>query len=93
MAFPSPISRFRRPALALVPAPHLLSLLRWLLISAAVGGLVGSASAGFLVALDWVTAWREAHPWVLWLLPAGGLVIEACYHYLGFFLQKGGFTR
>ncbi|MBB4603438.1 H+/Cl- antiporter ClcA [Hymenobacter luteus] len=89
MALPSPFSRFRRPALALTPAPHLLFLLRWLLISAAVGGLVGSASAGFLVALDWVTAWREAHPGVLWLLPAGGLVVGASYHYLGQGVVRG----
>ncbi|WP_231590600.1 hypothetical protein [Hymenobacter terrenus] len=43
----------------------LFFLLRWLLISGLVGGLAGTASAGFLVALDGVTHWREAHPWAL----------------------------
>ena len=35
--------------------------LRWLVLAAVVGALAGTASAGFLVALDWVTSWREAH--------------------------------
>ncbi|MBF9140261.1 chloride channel protein [Hymenobacter properus] len=61
----------------------LLFLLRWLLISGIIGGLVGTASAGFLVALDWVTRWREAHPWALALLPGAGLLIGLAYHYFG----------
>ncbi|MBJ6111219.1 chloride channel protein [Hymenobacter sp. BT523] len=60
-----------------------LYLLRWLLISAVVGALAGTASAGFLVALDWVTHWREAHAWALTLLPVAGLVIGLAYHYYG----------
>lgn len=63
--------------------PHLLFLARWLLICAGVGVLVGTASAGFLLALDWITAWREAHPWIIWLLPAAGFIIGASYYYLG----------
>ncbi|MBO2010105.1 chloride channel protein [Hymenobacter negativus] len=69
--------------------PDLLFLGRWLLICLAVGALVGSASAGFLVALDWVTHWREAHPWIIWLLPVSGFVVGASYHYLGQNVVKG----
>ncbi|HEX8348936.1 MAG TPA: chloride channel protein, partial [Hymenobacter sp.] len=36
-----------------------------------------------LVALEWVTGWREAHEWVLVLLPIAGLLIGLAYHYLG----------
>ena len=78
-----------RPLLALEQAALLLFLLRWGLICAVVGLLVGTASAGFLVALDWVTAWREAHAWVIWLLPVGGFVVGASYHYWGASVVKG----
>ncbi len=61
----------------------LLFLLRWLLICGLIGALAGTASAGFLVALDWVTGWREAHPWMLALLPVAGLLIGLAYHYSG----------
>ena len=59
----------------------LLFLLRWLLICGLIGGLAGTASAGFLVALDGATRWREAHPWALALLPVAGLLIGLAYHY------------
>nr|WP_317164849.1 voltage-gated chloride channel family protein [Hymenobacter ginkgonis] len=67
----------------------MLFLGRWLLICAAVAVLVGSASAGFLRALDWVTAWREAHAWVIWLLPVGGFLVGASYHYWGESVVRG----
>ncbi|WP_317191964.1 chloride channel protein [Hymenobacter rubidus] len=65
------------------PASTLLFVLRWLLLSVLIGALAGTASAGFLVALDWVTHWRESHPWALALLPAAGLLIGLAYHYVG----------
>jgi H+/Cl- antiporter ClcA len=63
--------------------------LRWLLLAAVVGALAGTASAGFLVSLEWVTSWRTAHPWALALLPAGGLVVGLAYHYFGNRVVKG----
>lgn len=89
MAFRFSFPASLRPVLALEQTPTVLFLGRWLLICAAVGALVGTASAGFLVALDWVTTWREAHPWIIWLLPAGGLLVGASYHYLGRSVVKG----
>jgi H+/Cl- antiporter ClcA len=62
---------------------------RWLLLAALVGALAGTASAGFLVALDWVTRWREANSWALALLPAGGLLVGLAYHYFGNRVVKG----
>lgn len=61
--------------------PQLLFLLRWLLLSVLVGLLAGTASAGFLAVLAWATNWREAHAWVIWLLPVGGLLIGLLYYY------------
>ncbi|GAB3846735.1 voltage-gated chloride channel family protein [Hymenobacter terrigena] len=68
---------------ASLPTSALLFLLRWLLICGLIGGLAGTASAGFLVSLDWVTRWREAHAWVLALLPVAGLLIGLAYHHFG----------
>ncbi|WP_185816917.1 chloride channel protein [Hymenobacter metallilatus] len=67
----------------------LLYLGRWLLLTAGVALLAGTAAAGFLVALDWVTSWREAHPWVLLLLPLGGLLVGLLYYYLGRGVEAG----
>ncbi|WBA42258.1 chloride channel protein [Hymenobacter canadensis] len=67
----------------------LLFSFRWLLLSAIVGGLAGTASAGFLVALDFVTSWRELHPWIIALLPVGGLLVGLLYHYWGKSVEGG----
>lgn len=74
---------------ALGTTSALLFLLRWLLISGLIGALAGTASAGFLVALDWVTHWREAHPWALAGLPVAGLLIGLAYHYFGNRVVRG----
>lgn len=44
--------------------------------------LSGSASAGFLWALEAVTQLRWEHGWLLFLLPAAGLLIGLLYHFL-----------
>ena len=84
VAIPSAFSRlFPARLRGSATASALLFLLRWLAISSLIGGLAGTASAGFLVSLDWVTSWRESHPWALALLPVAGLLIGLAYHYLG----------
>ncbi len=70
-------------------APTLLFTLRWVPLASLVGALAGTASAGFLVALEWVTRWREMHNWALALLPAGGLLVGLAYHYFGNRVVKG----
>lgn len=58
----------------------LRSFLKWLLIAlltGTAGGLVGSA---FHLSVSWATAQRAAHPWLLYLLPAAGLVIGLIYY-------------
>lgn len=64
-----------------------LSVLRlcfkWLLLCVLVGLMAGSASAFFLVSLRWVTAYRESHTSIIWLLPLGGLAVGLLYHYYG----------
>ena len=63
--------------------------LQWLVICALIGLFSGSASAFFLVALEWVTQIREFHAWIIWLLPLGGLIIGLVYHYYGASVTKG----
>ncbi|HEV7379424.1 MAG TPA: voltage-gated chloride channel family protein [Dyadobacter sp.] len=84
--------RFRTPrfiATLFWRQPILFFLIKWLLLSALIGLLVGSASALFLVLLDWATDWREIHPWVIALLPLGGLAIGCVYHYWGKDVEAG----
>ncbi|CAG4993179.1 Chloride/fluoride channel protein [Dyadobacter sp. CECT 9275] len=69
--------------------PVAFFILRWLFISAAVGIVVGSASAFFLISLDWATNFRENHRWVIILLPAAGFAIGMMYHYFGKEVEAG----
>ena len=60
----------------------LSGFVKWVLIAVftgAVGGLIGSA---FHLSVGKATALREAHPWLLYLLPAAGLVIGLIYYAL-----------
>lgn len=67
----------------------LLDIPKWILICAIIGILSGSASAFFLVSLEWVTQFRIAHEWIIWLLPFGGLLVGLSYYYWGESVTKG----
>lgn len=71
------------------PRTTFLFVFKWLLMALIVGFLAGSASAFFLVSLNWVTNWREAHSWIIWLLPVGGFIVGAAYYYFGQDVVKG----
>jgi len=58
-------------------------IFKWLCITAVIGICVGTASAGFLISLDWVTSYRQENLWLLALLPFGGFLIGLLYHYYG----------
>ena len=62
---------------------------KWILVCVLIGVFSGSASAFFLVSLDWVTQFREHNNWIIWLLPIGGLAIGLLYHYYGKDVVKG----
>lgn len=64
-------------------------VVKWLGLSLVVGILAGTASAGFLVALDWATHWREAHVWVIGFLPLGGVFVGWLYHRFGESVERG----
>ena len=64
-------------------ANHIRYVARWLTLVAPVAIVIGSAVALFLWALDVMTRTQWAHPWLLWLLPVGGVAIGALYHLWG----------
>ncbi|MDI5899330.1 voltage-gated chloride channel family protein [Flavobacterium yafengii] len=67
----------------------MLVTLKWIFICVLTGIFSGSASAFFLVALDWVTQYRKHNNWTIWLLPIGGLIIGLGYYYWGKSVVKG----
>ena len=67
----------------------LLSTIQWILICVLIGILSGSASAFFLLTLEWATQYREHNNWIIGLLPIGGLLIGLTYHYWGKEVVKG----
>jgi len=66
-----------------------LYLVKWLVISLLVSCLVGTATAWFLIALDFITVWRSGHIWIVNFLPLIGLTIGLAYHYYGAESKKG----
>ena len=69
---------------------HILAdSLRWLVIATIAGVLAGSASALLLASLEWATAIRESHKWIIALLPLAGLFVGCMYKYLGSSVEAG----
>ncbi len=62
---------------------------KWLLLAILVAILAGSASALFLVSLDWATATRESHRWLIWLLPVAGFIVGWVYLKFGQSVEGG----
>ncbi len=67
-------------------APYIL---KWTLLSILMGVCVGTASAGFLLTLDWITQYRETHLWIMAGLPIIGFIIGICYYYRGKEVEGG----
>ena len=64
-------------------------ILKWLCICTIIGACIGTASAGFLQSLEWVTNFRESHLWLIALLPIGGFAIGLLYKHLGKDIEAG----
>jgi len=69
--------------------PSAKYVLKWLLLCAILAFLVGTASAFFLVSLQWATELRESNLWLIALLPVAGLLIGLLYHYYGKEVEAG----
>ena len=68
---------------------HPLAFLRWLLFAAIIGIAAGGVSTAFYYAFVWATNLRIAHPWLLWLLPVGGIAIVLLYRVCGMSRDRG----
>src|ERR1700761_6403813 len=64
-------------------------LLKWMPIGLLAGVLGGRASAPVLWSLQVATNVREAHYWLIALLPLAGLAVGCMYRYLGTSVEAG----
>ena len=55
---------------------------KWVIFAIISGIVVGLVGTAFYFCMDTVTRLRGSHPWLIWLLPVGGLVIVGAYHLL-----------
>ncbi|MGI5884445.1 MAG: chloride channel protein [Candidatus Spyradocola sp.] len=55
---------------------------KWILLAGVTGVLCGALGSAFHHAVELVTSAREAHAWLLWLLPVAGLAVVAIYRLL-----------
>lgn len=69
--------------------PLMAYLLKWLFICLLVGFAVGTASAFFLISLDFLTHFRDEQNWPFLLLPLMGLLIGFVYYHFGKSVSKG----
>jgi len=56
--------------------------LKWVVFSILSGAIIGSAGTLFYFGMSIVTLAREKNPWIIWLLPIGGLLIVGAYRML-----------
>lgn len=62
---------------------------KWIVLATGVAVLAGSASALFLIALDWATDTRNAQRWLIWLLPLAGFAVGWLYLKFGQHVEAG----
>ena len=58
---------------------YALTLLKWIVTGTLIGAVGGVVGALFHLGVDHATELREAHGWILYLLPVGGLAITGLY--------------
>ena len=63
-------------------AHRALVSVKWVIFAIIVGGIVGLCGTAFYFCLTFVTVLRGQDPWLLYLLPVGGLIIVGAYHLL-----------
>ena len=62
---------------------NLAAFIKWTLLAAAAGVLIGGAGTLFYHSVQFADAFRAAHGWMVFLLPAAGLLIVFCYRKSG----------
>lgn len=63
--------------------------LKWILLGCATGVIVGAVGSAFAHCLSFANTFRTGHPYMLFLLPLGGVVIVFLYKFLHYEDNKG----
>ena len=61
----------------------------WVIYACAIGLIVGTAGVAFHYGVDWAVQIRGAFPWLIWLLPLGGVAIIWIYRICGMEQDRG----
>lgn len=70
---------------------NILITFKWVIFASITGAIVALVGCGFYFSLTFVNIIRNQNPWLIFLLPLGGLVIVALYHLLKY--EKDGGTN
>ena len=65
------------------------NFVKWVLIGAVTGVIVGAVASAFAHCLSFAASYRESNPNILFLLPVGGLIIVFFYRILHYENNKG----
>lgn len=63
--------------------------LKWSLFAGSVGLLVGGVATAFYYGIAWAAQLREGNPWLIFLLPVGGVAIVLLYRVCGMERDRG----
>ena len=66
-----------------------LTFIKWLLYSCLIGVIVGLVAVAFHEGINWASQTRGGHPWVIFLLPLGGMAIVLLYRVCGMEKDRG----
>lgn len=84
------MKRSEPPAALRQGAQTALFFLRGVALAVLVGLVCGGVGTAFYYAFHYATSLRTTHPWLLWLLPAAGVVIVLLYRICG--MERDGGT-
>ena len=68
---------------------NLLAFLKWMMLALVCGLVIGLAGTAFHFCLDFAQRARQTYPWLIWLLPLGGVLITALYRWGGIQNDRG----
>jgi len=68
---------------------HAGAFVRWVVIGCGIGLLVGAVAVAFHFGIELANELRIAHPWLIWLLPVGGVAIVLLYRFGGMSEDRG----
>lgn len=71
------------------PLKNTITFLKWCIFACIAGVVIGGVGVAFHYGIFYATALRTEQPWLLWLLPIGGVIIVGLYKLCGMEHDKG----